>query len=64
MDWLPLDLDRWATRVREETGLRVAPRDSPEPIGKICGRLNNIARQLALPTGDTLSATFAWPGPR
>lgn len=44
--------------------LRVAARDSPQPIGKICGRLNNIARQLALPTGDTLSATFAWPGPR
>jgi len=44
--------------------LRVARRDSPEPIGKICGRLNNIARQLPLPTGDTLSATFAWPGPR
>ena len=44
--------------------LRVAPRDSSEPIGKICGRLNNIARQLPLPTGDTLSATFAWPGPR
>ena len=44
--------------------LRVASRDSPEPIGKICGRLNNIARQLPLPSGDTLSATFAWPGPR
>ena len=44
--------------------LRVAPPDTSEPIGKICGRLNNIARQLPLPTGDTLSATFAWPGPR
>jgi hypothetical protein len=44
--------------------LRVAPPDTPEPLGQICGRLNNVARQLALPTGDTLAATFAWPGPR
>lgn len=44
--------------------LRVAPPDTSEPLGQICGRLNNIARQLPLPTGDTLSATFAWPGPR
>jgi hypothetical protein len=44
--------------------LRVAPPDTPEPLGQICGRLNNIARRLPLPTGDTLSATFAWPGPR
>ena len=32
------------------------------PLGTICGRLNNVARQLPLPTGDTLAATFAWPG--
>ena len=44
--------------------LRVAPPDVPEPLGQICGRLNNVARQLPLPTGDTLAATFAWPGPR
>jgi hypothetical protein len=44
--------------------LRVAPPDAPEPFGTICGRLNNVARQLALPTGDTLAATFAWPGAR
>jgi hypothetical protein len=44
--------------------LRVAPPDTPEPLGKLCGRLNNVARQLPLPTGDTLAATFAWPGPR
>lgn len=44
--------------------LRVAPPDAPQPLGSICGRLNNVARQLALPTGDTLTATFAWPGPR
>jgi hypothetical protein len=44
--------------------LRVAPADAPEPLGQICGRPNNIARQLPLPTGDTLAATFAWPGPR
>jgi hypothetical protein len=44
--------------------LRVSPPDTPEPLGELCGRLNNIARQLPLPTGDTLAATFAWPGPR
>lgn len=44
--------------------LRVSPPDTAEPLGTICGRLNNVARQLPLPTGDTLAATFAWPGPR
>jgi len=44
--------------------LRVAPPDAPQPYGTVCGHLNNVARQLALPTGDTLAATFAWPGAR
>lgn len=44
--------------------LRVQAPDGAEPIGTICGRLNNVAGQLPLPTGDTLAATFAWPGPR
>lgn len=44
--------------------LRVSPADASEPLGQVCGRLNNVARQLPLPTGDTLAATFAWPGPR
>jgi hypothetical protein len=44
--------------------LRVGRPDALEPLGTICGRLNNIARQLPLPSGDTLAATFAWPGPR
>ena len=44
--------------------LKVAPPDAPEPFGTVCGRLNNVARQLPLPTGDTLAATFAWPGAR
>ena len=35
-----------------------------QPFGTICGRLNNVARRLPLPTGDTLAATFAWPGAR
>ena len=44
--------------------LRVAapPVNAPQSLGTICGRLNNVARQLALPTGDTLAATFSWPG--
>jgi hypothetical protein len=44
--------------------LKVSRPDAPQPLGTICGRLNNVARQLPLPTGDTLAATFAWPGPR
>lgn len=42
--------------------LRVAPPDGTQPLGIVCGRLNNVGRQLALPTGDTLAATFSWPG--
>ena len=37
---------------------------APQPFGKLCGPLNNVARLLPLPTGDTLAATFAWPGAR
>ena len=53
--------------------LRVAPpptttptpaTDTPQPVGTVCGKLNNVARLLPLPTGDTLAATFAWPGAR
>jgi hypothetical protein len=44
--------------------LRVAPPGTGEPVGTVCGKLNNVARLLALPTGDTLAATFAWPGSR
>ena len=42
--------------------LSVAPADTRQPLGTVCGRLNNVARQLALPSGDTLAATFSWPG--
>jgi hypothetical protein len=42
--------------------LRVAPPAGPEPLGVICGRLNNVSRLLPLPNGDTLAATFFWPG--
>ena len=44
--------------------LRVSRPADIDPLGTICGRLNNVARRLPLPTGDTLAATFAWPGPR
>jgi len=44
--------------------LRVASPADTVPYGVICGRLNNVARQLPLPSGDTLAATFNWPGPR
>jgi len=44
--------------------LRVGSPTASEPFGLVCGRLNNVARQLPLPSGDTLAATFNWPGPR
>ncbi|MGH7608164.1 MAG: hypothetical protein ACREME_12585 [Gemmatimonadales bacterium] len=45
--------------------LHVATPGPPEePVGTTCGRLNNVARRVPLPSGDTLMATFAWPGSR
>jgi len=44
--------------------LRVGAPDAAEPIGVVCGRLNDVARRLPLPGGDTLVATFAWPSGR
>jgi hypothetical protein len=44
--------------------LRVSQPAVLQPFGTICGHLNNVARRLPLPTGDTLAATFAWPGAR
>lgn len=44
--------------------LRVAAPAAAEPVGVLCGRLNNVARRLPLPGGDTLVATFVWPGGR
>ena len=44
--------------------LVVGAPDADQLFGKLCGPLNNVARLLPLPTGDTLAATFAWPGAR
>ena len=44
--------------------LRVAAPEAAEPVGVVCGRLNDVARRLPLPGGDTLVATFAWPAGR
>jgi hypothetical protein len=44
--------------------LRVFAPGAAEPARFRCGRLDNIARRLALVGGDTLVATFAWPGAR
>ena len=41
--------------------LRVIAPEVGEPVGILCGRLNDVARRLPLPGGDTLVATFAWP---
>jgi hypothetical protein len=44
--------------------LRVTAAAATQSIGRVCGTLDNVGRRLPLPTGDTLVATFAWPGPR
>ena len=44
--------------------LRVVAPDVAQPVGVLCGRLNDVARRLPLPGGDTLVATFAWPSGR
>jgi hypothetical protein len=41
----------------------VAPQSAEGPRVR-CGRLDNIARRVALVGGDTLMATFGWPPAR
>src|SRR5207245_2145538 len=41
--------------------LRLAVPGSAETARVRCGRLDNVARRVALTGGDTLVATFAWP---
>src|SRR5256885_118394 len=44
--------------------LRLRVPGSSTPARVRCGRLDNVARRLALIEGDTLVATFAWPAVR
>jgi hypothetical protein len=44
--------------------LRLLVPGSSGPARVRCGRLDNVARRLALVDGDTLVATFAWPAVR
>lgn len=44
--------------------LRLLVPGAAEPARVRCGRLDNVARRLALTGGDTLVATFGWPGAR
>lgn len=44
--------------------LRVVEFGVGGPTRAVCGRLTNVARRLPLDGGDTLVATFAWPGLR
>jgi hypothetical protein len=58
--------DRVLARDADVVCLRVAAAAAGEgaPTGVLCGRLNNVARRLPLASGDTLVATFLWPGAR
>jgi len=53
--------DRVLALDAEVVCLRVVATAAAEPVGVVCGRLNDVARRLPLPGGDTLVATFAWP---
>lgn len=44
--------------------LRVLDPGSLEPARLRCGRLNNVARRIAISDRDTLVVTFAWPAAR
>lgn len=44
--------------------LRLVAPGSAEDARVRCGRLDNVARRVALTGGDTLVATFAWPAVR
>jgi hypothetical protein len=44
--------------------LRLLLPGSAEPARIRCGRLDNVARRVALTGGDTLVATFGWPAVR
>jgi hypothetical protein len=44
--------------------LRVVPPESAAAARVRCGRLDDIARRVALVSGDTLMATFGWPPAR
>ncbi|HEX4574386.1 MAG TPA: hypothetical protein VH158_04595 [Gemmatimonadales bacterium] len=44
--------------------LRLLAPGAATPARIRCGRLDNVARRLALTGGDTLVATFAWPSVR
>ncbi len=53
---LALDADIVCLRLSEPAAAAAA--------SVVCGRLNNVARRLALANGDTLVATFVWPAAR
>ena len=56
--------DRVLARDVDAVCLRVTAAGATEAARVVCGRLNNVARRLPLSTGDTLIATFGWPGVR
>jgi len=56
--------DRVLARDVDAVCLRVTDAGMTEAASVVCGRLNNVARRLPLAGGDTLIATFGWPGVR
>src|SRR5207247_1872227 len=64
--WVGSTVSRaFALAVAVDVGcLRVVPPESAEAARVRCGRLDDIARRVALVSGDTLMATFGWPPAR
>ena len=60
----PAGEDRVLARDVDVVCLRVTEAGVIEAASLVCGRLNNVARRLPLVGGDTLIATFGWPGVR
>src|SRR2546425_11520321 len=56
--------DRVLARDVDAVCLRVTDAGGTEAASVVRGRLNNVARRLPLVGGDTLIATFGWPGVR
>jgi hypothetical protein len=59
-----LERDRVLAIDADMVCLRVGEPGGTGPVRQTCGRLNNVARRLALEGVDTLVATFAWPAAR
>src|SRR5206468_796558 len=62
--WVEITVGRAFAAAVDVVCLRVVAPESSETARVRCGRLDDIARRVALVGGDTLMATFGWPPAR